>query len=174
LRKIGHLLPQALLSKSEVCKHEHSCFENTIRKALKNFLVGFFIQFMLKNIMLLAKPAKMIRNLRKISTLLDCTRFGLFLMCFNTAYKFILCLLRRLGSLDDQVNAPAAGFVSALFLAIDSNSRRQLITVLAMSRAIEASLCIGETSGTIPRVPYRDLILWIISNCFLQSAMGFK
>jgi len=63
LRKISHFLPQAVLSKSAICQHEYGCFENVVRKALKHFLVGFFIQVMLKNLMLLAKPAKLLKNL---------------------------------------------------------------------------------------------------------------
>mmetsp|Transcript_30359 Transcript_30359/g.37386 ORF Transcript_30359/g.37386 Transcript_30359/m.37386 type:complete len:170 (-) Transcript_30359:137-646(-) len=129
---------------------------------------------MLKNLLLLPKPARLLKNLRKLSTLLDCTRFGLFLMCFNTAYKLVLCLMRRLGNLDDQVNAPVAGFFSALSLAIDNSNRRQLITILTMSRALESSIRIGESSGAVPKLQHRDLFLWVICNCFLQSAMGFR
>lgn len=70
-------------------------------------------------------------------------------MCFNTAYKLILCLMRRFG-MKDHVNAPVAGFISGLSLAIDGSSRRELITVLTMSRAIESSLNIGVEKGVIP------------------------
>lgn len=119
------------------------------------------------------KPAKLLRNLLKAKNLFDSTRFGLFLMCFNTAYKMILCLLRRFG-MKDTVNAPVAGFVSAFSLAIDGGSRRELITVLTMSRALETSLKLGEESGTIPTFAHRDWILWMIANVFLQSSMGLK
>lgn len=95
-------------------------------------------------------------------------------MCFNTAYKLVLCLLRRLGSLDDRTNAPVAGFISALSLAIDSSKRRELITVLTMSRALESSIKIAETQGIVPAFKHRDLVLWLVSNVFLQSAMGFR
>lgn len=174
MRLINHLLPKCLLDKTHVCKHDHGCFENVIRHALKNFLVGFCIQVLLKNLLLIAKPAKLLRNLRKASTLLDCTRFGLFLMCFNTAYKFVICLLRRFGFYSDNMNAPIAGFISGLSLAIDSSNRRQLVTILTMSRAIESSIRIGEDSGAIPKLRHRDLLLWLVSNCFLQTCMGFR
>ena len=95
-------------------------------------------------------------------------------MCFNTAYKLVLCMMRRLGSLDDKTNAPVAGFVSALSLAIDSSKRRELITVLTMSRALESSIKIAETQGIVPAFKHRDLVLWLVSNVFLQSAMGFR
>ena len=63
LRKIKHLLPDRLLDKTPVCKHEHGCFENVVRDALKRFLIGFCIQMLLKNIGMIFKPAKLLRNL---------------------------------------------------------------------------------------------------------------
>mgnify|MGYP000857994519 CR=1 FL=1 len=174
LHLISHLLPEALLNKTHVCKHDHGCFENVVRKALKNFLIGFMLQVLLKNLMLVPKPAKLLKSLRKMSNLLDCSRFGMFLMCFNTAYKLVLCLMRRLGSLNDGVNAPVAGFISALSLALDNSNRRQLVTIVTLSRALESSIRIGEDAGALPRVPHRDLLLWLGANCFLQSAMGFR
>lgn len=128
---------------------------------------------LLKNITMIFKPAKLIRRLMKAKNLVDPTRFGLFLMCFNTAYKLVLCLMRRFGT-KDSVNAPLAGFVSALSLSIDSSSRRELITVLTMSRALESSIKMGETGGYIPTLEHKTWILWLVSNCFLQSAMGLK
>ena len=129
---------------------------------------------LLKNIMLVAKPARLLKNLKKVSTLLDCTQFGLFLMCFNTAYKLVLCVMRRLGCLEDKINAPVAGFMSALTLAIDTSNRRALLTVLTMSRAIECGILMGESKGVIPTLKHRDMILWLLANMFLQSAMGLK
>lgn len=49
LRKINHLLPACLLDKTVVCKHDHGCFENVVRKALYTFTVGFVIQSVLRN-----------------------------------------------------------------------------------------------------------------------------
>ena len=63
LRKISHLLPEVLLKKTCVCQHDHGCFENVVRKAFKNFLIGFGLQMLLKNILLIAKPAKLMKNL---------------------------------------------------------------------------------------------------------------
>ena len=129
---------------------------------------------MLKNVGLIGKPSKLLLNLRKQSMLMDCTRFGLFLMCFNTLYKLVLCLMRRFISEKDSVNAPVAGFFSALSLIIDVGSRRQLLTVLVMSRAIDTSLKLGESTQSIPTVRHKDVILWVLANVFLQSSMGLN
>ena len=83
-------------------------------------------------------------------------------------------LLRRFGFYSDNMNAPIAGFISGLSLAIDSSNRRQLVTILTMSRAIESSIRIGEDYGAIPKLRHRDLLLWLVSNCFLQTCMGFR
>ena len=63
LGKVSHLLPTALVKKTEICKHRHGCFENVVRKALKNFFIGFGLQLLLKNILFIAKPDKFLRNL---------------------------------------------------------------------------------------------------------------
>ena len=63
LRKIRHLMPEALLSQTDQCKHDHGCFENVVRVAFKRFLIGFCLQMFIKNIAMIFKPAKLLRNL---------------------------------------------------------------------------------------------------------------
>mmetsp|Transcript_31491 Transcript_31491/g.39151 ORF Transcript_31491/g.39151 Transcript_31491/m.39151 type:complete len:133 (-) Transcript_31491:250-648(-) len=132
------------------------------------------MQLAFKNLLLLAKPAKMLRNLKKRGTLTDCVRFGLFLMFINAAYKMILCLMRRNVTTNDKVNAPVAGFVSALAMMMDVGHRRELITVLTMSRAIENALKIAEEKQLMPTLKHRDLILWTLANCFIGSCVGLR
>jgi hypothetical protein len=43
-----------------------------------------------------------------------------------------------------------------------------------MSRAIDTSIKLGETKQYIPTVGHKDLLLFVIANVFLQSAMGFN
>ena len=109
-----------------------------MRKALKTFVVGFSIQFLLQNIFMIMKPVKLMQRVLKGQGIKQSAKFGLFMMCFNTLYKLVLCLLRRMGSLDDRKNAPVAGFISGLSLMIDAKNRRQLIAVLVMSRAVDS------------------------------------
>lgn len=83
--------------------------------------------------------------------------------------------MRRAGSLNDKLNAPVAGFLSGLSLAIDGGNRRELISVLTLSRALDVSFRIADTSGVMPiKGQARTWILWLLANCFLQSAMGLK
>ena len=104
---------------------------------------------------------------------MDSTRFGLYLMCFNSSYKLILCLMRRLGCLNDKVNAPIAGFISALSMAIDASHRNLLISILTMSRVFDILLKAGETDGVIPTFSGRNLLIWLAANLWCQTAMAY-
>jgi hypothetical protein len=95
-------------------------------------------------------------------------------MFFNAAYKMTLCLMRRLYGKDDRINAPVAGFISAFAMMIDAGHRRELIAVLTMSRAIENGINLCEEKGIIPKLRHRDLMLWILANCFIGSCVGLK
>jgi hypothetical protein len=43
-------------------------------------------------------------------------------------------------SQNDRINAPVAGFVSALSVALESNTRKSLFTILVLSRCIDSLL----------------------------------
>ncbi len=51
-------------------------------------------------------------------------KFGGFACLFSCSYKIILCLLRRFGNQDDRINAPIAGFFSALSLGIEGKAQK--------------------------------------------------
>jgi hypothetical protein len=53
-------------------------------------------------------------------------------------------LLRRFGSLDDRINAPIAGFVSALSLAIEGKARKQLFLILMLARGVDSTINLLE------------------------------
>ena len=64
LRKISHLLPASFLDKTAVCKHDHGCFENVVRKALYTFTVGFLVQAVIRNAgLILINPVRFLRIL---------------------------------------------------------------------------------------------------------------
>lgn len=78
---------------------------------------------------------------------LDSAKFGSFVTIFSSAYKFVLCLMRRLGYLDDRINAPIAGFISALSLGIEAKGRKQLMLILVLSRGVDSAINIIESNG---------------------------
>jgi len=88
----------------------------------------------------------------KSSTLLDCAKFGGFATLSSVTYKLFLCLLRRFGCIDDRINAPIAGFLSAFSLAIEAKSRKQLFMILMMSRCADSGITLIEEKGIIPKL----------------------
>ena len=65
--------------------------------------------------------------------------------------------MRRLG-FNDKVNAPVAGLLSALAISCDTKSRRNLFTILTLSKAIDAS--VTKTESIMGKLPYKDVIVW--------------
>lgn len=108
----------------------------------------------------------------KRSVLIDSGKFALFLMLFNVVYKGVLCLMRNLGWHDDRVNAPVAGFLSALCIAFDQKSRRNLFIILTMSKAIDATITKLETETG--KIPYKPLIFWTVANWFLMNVFAHE
>ena len=87
---------------------------------------------------------------------------------FSSAYKIVLCLMRKFVSLDDKINAPVAGFISALSVAFESNSRKSLFTILVLSRCIDSLINQMQDEGYIsPNRNLRYFMLWCISSTFI-------
>ena len=101
--------------------------------------------------------------------IVDSARFGLFLMTFNGAYKIVLCLMRRFVTENDKYNAPVAGFLSALSLIVDVSSRRQLITVLIMSRFLDTAINYGDSKMDVNCTAYRGLLLYLLVNVCITT-----
>ena len=87
---------------------------------------------------------------------------------FSSGYKVILCLMRKYVTLDDRVNAPIAGFISALSVAFETNSRKSLFTILVVSRCIDSVLNYLESEGYLStNKNLRYFWLWCISSTFV-------
>ncbi len=87
---------------------------------------------------------------------------------FSSGYKAVLCLLRRHVSHDDRFNAPAAGFLSAFSVALESNSRKSLFVILVLSRCIDSFINIIEENGYITsNRRLRYFMLWCLSSSFV-------
>jgi len=97
----------------------------------------------------------------------NAAQFGGFTSVFSSAYKVVLCLMRRWVSHNDKINAPVAGFISALSVAFETNTRRSLFTVLVASRCIDSILNYMQAEGYISdNRNLRYFLLWLISSTF--------
>ena len=56
----------------------------------------------------------------------------------------LLCLFRRLGCLDDRINAPIAGFISALSVKVEPKGRKSILLVMVLSRAVDSLINVLE------------------------------
>lgn len=87
---------------------------------------------------------------------------------FSCAYKLVLCALRRLGYHDDRINAPIAGFLSALSLRIEAKGRKQLLLVLVLSRGVDSAINVIEDNGfKVLPANVKYVLVWMLANLFL-------
>ena len=93
----------------------------------------------------------------------------------SSSYKIILCVLRRLGSLNDKINAPIAGFFSALSLMIEAPGRKNLMVILVLSRACSCIIELYKNTG-LAWLPKRleSAVLFMAVNLWLQSRMSIN
>lgn len=105
----------------------------------------------------------------------DSAKFGGFACVFSCAYKFILCLFRRIGCHNDRINAPIAGFFSALSLRIEAKSRKQIMLILVLSRGVDSMINLVEDSGmkVIPQ-NIKYIGIFMLCSTFLSSLMGMQ
>ena len=75
--------------------------------------------------------------------------------------------MRRIGQLDDRINAPLAGFISAFSLAVEGRSRKQLFLILMLARSVDSTINLLEDQGSIPKLTYKYLVIFFLANCYL-------
>ncbi|KAF9171968.1 hypothetical protein BGX21_010598 [Mortierella sp. AD011] len=124
------------------CKHEgKTCSQNVTRGFLKTWLVAYLVKYAIAVLpaILTGRIAKNPSILRK-SGGSDTIGFAFFLSSFLSAYKAVLCSMRRLRPDDtsDHLNAFVAGSVAGLTLFLDKNkSRRTALTLYIFTRSIQ-------------------------------------
>lgn len=99
----------------------------------------------------------------------------MFAAVFSSAYKLLLCTLRRFGYHDDRLNAPIAGFLSALSLRIEARGRKQLLLVLILSRAVDSSINLVENAGyrMLP-ANIKYVLIFMLVNLLVQGSMAMR
>jgi len=162
-----------MLGRTDLCKHEFGCYENTLRGWYKSFLTGLAVKSVLNLLPCIINPKKLVATLFSLKDNLDSVRFALFLACMNAAYKAVLCLLRRYYQ-DDKVNAFIAGFVSAFPLLIDEKNRRKFIALIFFARSLECLFNAMEKHGIRCKIPYGEQLVFSIAGCFNKYSMAYE
>ncbi len=93
---------------------------------------------------------------------------------FSCGYKAVLCILRRLGYLDDRINAPIAGFISALSLGIEAKGRKALLLVLVLSRSVDSFINLLEEKGSYLPQKLKFVLIFMAANLLLQGCMAMQ
>ena len=129
-------MPSWLLHKTEMCNHKHGCVEHSLRGWYSSFLKGIAVKMFINSMFAALKPTKYFKTMLSWANQMDVFRFSLFLACMNTLYKALLCIMRRFNK-NDKINAPIAGFLAALSIAMDTKSRRMFIAVMMVARLLD-------------------------------------
>ncbi|KAF9095878.1 hypothetical protein BGX23_012424 [Mortierella sp. AD031] len=128
--------------KARKCKHEgKTCTQNVTRGFLKTWVVAYLIKYAIGVLPSLLK-GKVFKNpsILKKSGGSDTVGFAFFLSSFLSAYKLVLCAMRRLrpDHDGDRLNAFVAGSIAGLTLTLDKNkSRRTALTLYLFTRSIQ-------------------------------------
>ena len=154
-----------MLTRTDRCRHRYSCYENVAFGFTKSFLMSFAIKFIVSKLPLLINPMKLLKSLINWKSNKDSVRWALFIALTNSVYKLVLCLTRRLCK-SEKLASIVAGFFAGLCCIIDAKSRRQLFTVLLISRVTQAMFTMGEDRGYVKSIPYGEFFLWLLCNVF--------
>ena len=123
------------------------------------------VKVLINNIGYIFSLKKLLKNLTSLKSNKDNLRFAFFLALMNATYKLFLCILRRIVK-NDKICAPIAGFIAGLTCRLDLKSRRQLMTVLIVSRVADTSYTMAESRGYVRKFAYGEVLLWLVCNMF--------
>lgn len=154
-----------MLTRTNRCKHKHSCYENVAFGFSKTLLYSFAIKYILSNLSYIFNLRKLLKNLTNLKANADNIRWAFFIALTNAVYKLVICLMRRLIK-SEKLASIVAGFLAGLCCRIDAKSRRQLFTILLMSRVSQTVFTMGENRGYVRSIPHGEFIIWMLCNVF--------
>ena len=160
---LDKILPTILLTRTDLCKHRACCTENACHGFIRTFGNLLSMKVILSNLFYIANFKKLLRNIQSSKANKDHLRFALFFAAMNFLYKAMLCVLRRVFKCDKYA-APLAGFVAGFASAIDDKKRRQLLTIIFLSRFCDTVAKMSVDHGITPEIPKFELaIIWFCS-----------
>ena len=154
--------------KHRLCKHPDSCLIN----ALKGFLQGAVVGIGIRAAIVLAiglfrrtffkNPAMMLKVFSSENIKL------VYFLCGTVGiHRAVLCLFRRLTN-NEKISSFAAGFCSAIPLAIEHSDSRVEYSLYMVARAMDAFCVYLVSAKLVPTIPYLIEIVYILSFSALQ------
>jgi hypothetical protein len=166
LLKMG-LIPAWMLTRTKKCQHKYSCYENVIISFYKIFVNAVALKTAINSLFYLGNFKKYLRSLKDVKEIKDTCRFALFFALMNSVYKLVLCFLRRF-DVSDSIAAPIAGFLSGIVSMFEKKNRRELISIVVLSRVVDTTINVGEDRGFYRRWPKTEsFVLFTISNVLM-------
>ena len=107
------------------------------------------MKVILSNLFFVTNLKKLLSNIQSSKSNKDHLKFALFFATMNFLYKSVLCFLRRIIK-NDKYAAPLAGFVAGFASLIDDKKRRQLLTILFLSRFCDSAVKLSMDHGLTP------------------------
>lgn len=172
IQRAGYI-PSWMLSRTALCRHRLSCYENVINGFVGSFSYCLVGKIILSNLPILFNFAKLRKNLLSWNQNKDNIRIAVFVGLMNSMYKLVLCLMRRIYK-SDKVASVVAGFVAGLCLSIDARKRRILIMILILSRVVDSSRMMATRKLGAPTVPHFEVAIWILCNVAQMYAMAYE
>ena len=170
-----------------LCQHNHSCMQNSKKGFSRTFKWCLVLKVILSGLINISKVKSARMFYDKIlswNANKDSFRFAAVFALINSAYKGILCLLRRIlqgriGEISvDKIAAPIAGFLAGLLISFDSKGRRSFLAILMLSRLVDVvqALFIKVTKNKIRKEDHQTersfnrndfgLFLWILCSVY--------
>lgn len=154
-----------MLTRTCLCKHKFGCYENVMFGFYHTFVTSLAVKFLINNIGHIFSLKRLLKNITSLKSNKDNFRFAFFLAIMNATYKLFLCILRRIVK-NDKICAPIAGFIAGLTCRLDLKQRRELMTVLIVSRVADTSYTMAESRGYVRKFAYGEVLLWLVCNMF--------
>lgn len=131
------------------------------------------IKMAANNITKITSPQKLLKNLLNSNSWKDDFKFATFLALMNASYKLVLCLLRRKIK-NDKINSVIAAVLSAQWIVLEPKKRRQFMTALLLSRALDTQKTLILNHGIISEVPYFNVMIWSLCAIMQQYAFSYE
>ncbi|CAI2374194.1 unnamed protein product [Moneuplotes crassus] len=162
-----------LYGKTKFCKHQHSCFKESLKTFVKLFLSGLGVKIGLGFLLGLLKTRNISKTVRNVISW-DPVRFAAFVGLLPALFKIALCILRHYRNKDDKLNVLiAAIFCSFSALADNSDDRRKILIYYIFSRAFESFIEMVRSHEVAPVPSNWGLCLGIFCTNFLSYMIFF-
>ncbi|KAK3589354.1 hypothetical protein CHS0354_009998 [Potamilus streckersoni] len=147
-----------------------------LRRFLKGFGsgVGLFAGFKLVSALMRNPFREKFPNIPQVIMSKDCARFAAFLGLYPSLYELTLDLVQRFRGRKDDWNSGIAGGLAGLSIVVEEPTRRRVVCLFAIARAIGALLSTLVKRDKIPIIPHTDTLFFCACCSLLVYCNALK